>query len=69
MPEYEIHFIQTASFEDPLVVGDAVRWLGPGLWRVEAVEGRGVSVRPWPRAEPEPARIRGLGPGEWPHDP
>jgi hypothetical protein len=67
--EYELCFTQSASFDQPLVVGDAIRWVGSGLWQVEAVSGTRVTVRPWPAAEPLPDRVRGFGPDPWPHDP
>jgi hypothetical protein len=67
--EYELWFTQAASFEEPLAVGDAIRWVGPGVWRVEQIRAKRVTVRPWPAAEPYPERVRGFGPDQWPHDP
>jgi hypothetical protein len=66
LPEYAIYFRHTGTFDEPLVVGDAIRWVGPDIWRVEEVEGERVTVRLWPDDEPSPARIRDHGPGEWP---
>jgi hypothetical protein len=66
LPDYEICFKHTASFDDPLVVGDAIRWSGPDVWRVETVEDGRVTVQLWPDDEPYPAQIRGYGPGQWP---
>jgi hypothetical protein len=66
LPKYEICFRHTGTVDEPLVVGDAIRWVGPDVWRVEEVEGKRVSVRLWPDDEPYPAHIRDFGPGEWP---
>ncbi|MDX6438935.1 MAG: hypothetical protein QOF45_1518 [Gaiellaceae bacterium] len=66
MPDYEICFAHTGTFDDALVVGDAVRWVGTEVWRVEAVAGNRATVRLWPDDEPYPARITKYGPGEWP---
>jgi hypothetical protein len=66
LPEYEICFRHRGTFDEPLVVGDAIRWVGPDVWRVEEVEGERVTVRLWPDEEPYPARVRDYGPGEWP---
>lgn len=66
LPTYEICFRYRASFEQPLVVGDAVRWAGPELWRVEAVVGDRVTVKLWPDDLPYPDVISTYGPGEWP---
>ena len=68
MPDYEISFTYEGTFDEPLVVGDAIRWVGPALWRVEKVDGERVSVRLWPDDEPYPARIKEYGPGEWPDE-
>jgi hypothetical protein len=68
LPDYEIYFIETSSFDEPLRVGDALRWVGPLVWRVEEVEGNRVVARLWPDDEPYPERIKGYGPGEWPDD-
>jgi hypothetical protein len=66
LPDYEICFTHRATFDDPLVIGDAIRWSGPQVWRVEAVDGARVSVRLWPDSKPYPEHIREYGPGEWP---
>jgi hypothetical protein len=58
--------VHSAAFEAPLAVGDAVRWVGPGVWRVDEVAGDRVTLRLWPDNEPYPARIGEFGPGEWP---
>ena len=68
MPDYEICFTHAATLGEPLVVGDAIRWVGPRVWRVEEVEGGRHIVRLWPDDEPYPVRIREWGPGEWPDD-
>jgi hypothetical protein len=60
-----IRFEHPAPFDEPLAVGDGVRWAGPRVWRVEDVDGEGVTVKVWPNDEPYPARIREYGPGEW----
>jgi hypothetical protein len=68
LPEYQISFTHPGSYDEPLAVGEAIRWVGPVVWRVEAVEGDRVAVRLWPNDEPYPSRIRPHGPGEWPQD-
>jgi hypothetical protein len=54
--------------DEPLAPGDAVRWVGPGVWRVEHVDGEGATLVVWPGDKPYPLRIREYGPGEWPED-
>lgn len=49
-----------------LEVGEALRWVGPGVWRVEEIAGDRVTLRLWPDNEPYPERIKEVGPGEWP---
>jgi hypothetical protein len=66
LPDYEICFKHTGTFDEPLVVGDAIRWVSPDVWRVEEVEGEHVTVQLWPDDKPYPGRIRDYGPGEWP---
>ena len=61
MPEYEICITHTATVEAPSVVGDAIRRVGPEVWRVEAVEGERATVRLWPNDEPYPGRIKEHG--------
>lgn len=68
MPDYEIRFTHTAAFDEPLVVGDAIRWVGPLVWQVEEVDEDHHIVRVWPSDEPYPTQIREAGPGEWPDD-
>jgi hypothetical protein len=65
-PGTEICFKHAASFPDPVAAGDAVRWVGPGVWRVEEISEERVIVRLWPNDEPYPAQITEVGPGEWP---
>lgn len=64
LPDYEISFTHAAAFSEPLVVGDAVRWVGPGAWRVEEVRSQRVTVRLWPDDEPYPVQIKEYG-SEW----
>lgn len=64
----EVCFEHAAAFDDQLAVGDAIRWVGPGVWRVENVDGERVTVRLWPDDEPYAPRIRHFGPGEWPRE-
>jgi hypothetical protein len=61
-----IGFVHLTSFEKKLEVGEAVRWVGPGVWRVEEVACGRVTLRLWPDNEPYPERINEVGPGEWP---
>jgi hypothetical protein len=61
-----IGFVQLTTFDKELEVGDAVRWVGPGVWRVEEVDGDRVTLRLWPDNEPYPEHINEFGPGEWP---
>jgi hypothetical protein len=61
-----IGFVQLTTFDEKLEVGEAVRWVGPGVWRVEEVAGDHVTLRLWPDNEPYPDRINEVGPGEWP---
>src|SRR5207244_12015439 len=65
-PTHRIRFIHEGAFDEPLVPGDAVRWTGPGVWRVEDVDGERVTLALWPADEPYPPSIRECGPGEWP---
>ena len=62
----ELCFIHPAELAEPLAVGDAVRWVGPGVWRVEEIDGDRPIARLWPEGEPYPERIKECGPGEWP---
>ena len=61
-----IGFVLAATSDDQLALGDAVRWAGPGVWRVEEIAGDRVTLRLWPDSEPYPERINDIGPGEWP---
>jgi hypothetical protein len=65
---YEICFTYAASLDERLVVGDAIRWVGPQVWRVEAIDGNHITARLWPNDEPYPERIRESGPGSWPSE-
>lgn len=65
-PTYEICFANRDTFADPLAIGDAIRWVGPAMWRVEEVEGNQVTVRLWPDEEPYPEIVKDSGPDEWP---
>ena len=65
-PTYEICFANRDTFAHPLAIGDAIRWVGPAMWRVEEVEGNQVTVRLWPDEEPYPKIVKDSGPGEWP---
>jgi hypothetical protein len=65
-PGTEIRFQHAAGFAEPVAPGDALRWVGPSVWRVEEVTADRVTVRLWPDDEPYPARITEVGPGEWP---
>jgi hypothetical protein len=58
--------VGASRVDQELEVGDAVRWVGPGVWRVEEVAGDRVTLRLWPDNEPYPERINEVGPGEWP---
>ena len=58
--------VGASQVDEELAVGDAVRWVGPGVWRVEEVAGDRVTLRLWPDNEPYPERINEVGPGEWP---
>jgi hypothetical protein len=62
--QFELH--GASQVDEELAVGDAVRWVGPGVWRVEEVAGDRVTLRLWPDNEPYPVRINEVGPGEWP---
>jgi hypothetical protein len=62
-----IGFVHLTTFDRELEVGEAVRWVGPGVWRVEEVAGDHVTLRLWPDNEPYPDRINEVGPGEWPN--
>jgi hypothetical protein len=62
----EFNHVLEWTFDEPVEVGDAIRWVGHGVWRVEEVEGDLVRAGLWPEDEPYPARIRDCGPGEWP---
>jgi hypothetical protein len=66
LPEYEICFRQPFMLDEPLLAGDAIRWVGPDVWRVEGIDDARVAVRLWPDDVPYPDRIRDVGPGEWP---
>ncbi len=61
-----IGFLHVTTADEHLAVGDAIRWVGPGVWRVEEVAEDRVTLRLWPDNKPYPARIREIGPGEWP---
>jgi len=61
-----IGFVHLTAIDKQLDVGEAVRWVGPGVWRVEEVGGDHVTLRLWPDNEPYPERINEVGPGEWP---
>ena len=65
-PGTEICFQHAAGFAEPVAPRDALRWVGPSVWRVEEVTADRVTVRLWPDDEPYPARITEVGPGEWP---
>jgi hypothetical protein len=64
--EYEICFVHATSSDEPLAVGEAIRWDGPEVWRVETVHRNRVTTRLWPDEETYPMRIRDYGPGAWP---
>jgi hypothetical protein len=66
LPEYQLCFTHAATFDDPLALGDAIRWTGPQVWRVDKIDGTRVSLGLWPDEEPYPERIKTYGPGEWP---
>jgi hypothetical protein len=66
LPDYEICFRHPFALDEPLLAGDAIRWVGPDVWRVETVEAARVTVQLWPDDVPYPERIRDVGPGEWP---
>jgi hypothetical protein len=38
LSDYEICFMHAASFDQPLIAGDAIRWAGAEVWRVEEVD-------------------------------
>jgi len=61
-----IGFVHLTTVDKKLEVGEAVRWVGPGVWRVEEVAGDRVTLQLWPDNEPYPERINEVGPGEWP---
>jgi hypothetical protein len=63
---HAIGFVHMTTTGEQLEVGDAVRWTGPGVWRVEEVAGDRMTLRLWPDNEPYPERINEFGPGEWP---
>lgn len=63
---HRIGFVHVTTTGEQLEVGEAVRWAGPGVWRVEEVAGDRVTLRLWPDNEPYPERINQFGPGEWP---
>jgi hypothetical protein len=65
-PGTQICFKHAAAFAEPVGPGDAIRWVGPGVWRVEEVSEERVTLRLWPNDEPYPAHITEVGPGEWP---
>lgn len=65
---HRIRFIHEGAFDEPLAPGDAVRWVGPGVWRVEQVDGQRVTLVLWPSDEPYPPRVKEYGPGEWPDE-
>ena len=52
-----IGFVHVTSVGKELEVGDAVRWVGPGVWRVEEVAGDSITLRLWPDNETYPERI------------
>ncbi|MEP6977412.1 MAG: hypothetical protein ABI948_05105 [Thermoleophilia bacterium] len=63
---HRIGFVHVATTGEQLEVGDAVRWTGFGVWRVEDVAGDRVTLRLWPDNEPYSERINEFGPGDWP---
>ena len=69
MSGYKMCFDRASIFGQQLAVGDAIWWIGPVVWRVEAIEGDNHTAGLWPSSEPYPTSIREFGPGEWPDDP
>jgi hypothetical protein len=60
-------FKHEVTFDEPIAVGDAVRWVGPGVWQVEEIDGERVILRLWPDDQPYPERVTEYGPGDWPN--